>query len=468
MMLPDIDPDNISSLDEAKKALHLLMNSFENLIQLYIKQEKKIEKLEEENRILKGQPKKPQFHSHGLKQPTSQSVRKLLKEKGVWHKSAKLAKLEIDTHISLPELESCGCGSSRFKTLRTNTKIVQGIIFKRNNTTYHGRDKQCLNCGKIYPSIIPDEIKGVSFDPALKSLISYLKYGCRMTHPLLYRMFTGMGIQISSGEISSILLDNGTKLNHPYQHLKTAGFKNSSYLQSDSTGSKRKDKRGKVRNNYLQIVSNKLLSVFAITKSYNQKTLEKLLTKPGRDKPYVSDGGSPNGSLWIKIKQLCWVHEIRHYQKLFSFFNPYQKEKEQILAAWSKFYHLAKAYGKNPIKEKAAEIEALFDEITSINSGYDLLDKQLKITRKKKHRLLTFLDYPFLPIHNNQCEQDLREFVIQRKISGETKSVKGDRTLERHLSIIQTAQKQGLDIFQTLHGLLTGILPPQILTANIS
>ena len=74
----------------------------------------------------------------------------------------------------------------------------------------------------------------------------------------------------------------------------------------------------------------------------------------------------------------------------------------------------------------------------------------------------------YVPIQNNQAERDLREFVILRKISGETKSLAGDRSIERHLSIIQTARKQGLNVFETLHGLLTNTLPLSVLTANIA
>lgn len=460
MSLPDINPESITTLVEAR-------NAIEKLLQAYISLQHENELLKAEIAHLKGQPKKPQFNSEPQR---NFGVSKLLKISKKWHKGVKLGTLPIDSHVSLPEETICGCGSSKFKQLRTHTKIIQGILFRRNNTAYHGRDKQCVRCGKIYKTQIPDGIKGVSFDPALRSLISYLKYGCRMTHPLLLRMLTGFGLRISSGEISGILLTNGHQLAPVYQGLKLAGFSKSPYLQSDSTGSKRKDKQtGKVKNQYVQVVSNKLLSVFAITRHYNIKTLSNLLTRRGRDKPFVSDEGSPNGDgLRCKCKQVCWVHEIRHYQKLFPFFNPHQKLQQEILSQWSSFYHLAKGYGRDPTQEKRQMIEVSFDQITSQVTGYDLLDKQLKLSRKKRARLLTFLDYPFLPIHNNQCEQDLREFVIQRKISGETKSVAGDRSLERHLSIIQTAQKQGLDIFQTLHGLLTGQLSPAILTANLS
>lgn len=460
MTLPDINPESITTLAEAR-------NAIEKLLQAYIALQHENELLRAEVARLKGQPKKPQFNSE---LQNNFGVSKLLKTGKIWHKGVKLDTLPIDSHVNLVEETICSCGSHNFKSLRTHTKLIQGMLFRRNNVSYHGRDKKCVKCGKIYKMQIPEAVKGVSFDPNLKSLISYLKYGCRMTHPLLLRMFSGFGIKISSGQISEILLNNGHKLTPAYQELKTLGFNQSSYLQSDSTGAKRKDSQtGQILNQYVQVVSNKLLSVFAITRHYNIKTLSNLLTKRGRDKLFVSDDGSPNGDgLHCKAKQVCWVHEIRHYQKLFPFFNPHQKLQKEILSEWSSFYHLAKEYGRDPTQEKRQEVEASFDQITSQVTGYDSLDKQLKLTRKKKIRLLTFLDYPFLPIHNNQCEIDLREFVIQRKISGETKSVAGDRSLERHLSIIQTAQKQGLDVFQTLHGFLTGQLSPTTLTVNIS
>jgi len=108
----------------------------------------------------------------------------------------------------------------------------------------------------------------------------------------------------------------------------------------------------------------------------------------------------------------------------------------------------------------------MFDAITQQVTGYADLDKQLRLTLKKREKLLFFLDHPYIPIHNNLCEQGVREAVIIRKISGPTKSTEGDRSIERHLSVIQTAKKQGLPVFETLHGLLTGQLSPTILTVK--
>lgn len=464
MSLPDIDLEKITTLAGAK-------NAIEKLLQLYVKQQETIQRLQEEIARLKGQPKKPHFAS-GSYHKQEISSRNLLKEKTPWHKQS-YGILPIDYHKDLCEVEQCTCGSHKFRTIRTYRKVVQGIVFARNNVAWHGKTKQCVACGKTYKSTLPENLKGISFDPMLASFISYLKFACRMTYPLILRMLGGFGIKISNGEINTMLLRNGDKLQGAVAHLKTVGFAKSSHLQSDATGTKRREKKtGIIQNQYAQVISNRFLSLFSITRYYNTQTLNLLLGKVGRNKPFVGDDGSPNNGCSCRNKQVCWVHEIRHYKKLFPFFNPHQKLQEQILSEWGTFYHLAKLYGSDPpetaTKKARKEIEELFGQITSQTTEYDDLNRQLALSRRKKDRLLLFLDYPYLPIHNNQCEQDLRQFVIIRKISGETKSVRGDRSIARHLSVIQTAQKQGLDIFATLHGLLTGQLSPAVLTANIS
>lgn len=464
MRLPVIHLDKIKTLKQAINVIAELLRVQQTLVE-------KLARLEAENAQLRGQPGKPSFGNQ-QKGSKSESVTKLLKEKVAWHKNSKKGKISIDREVILEEVAICACGNTEFTMVKRTTKIVQGIIFLRDNVLYRGRVKQCLKCGKRYRSIIPAFVKGLSFSPAFASWLSFWHYGCRVTIPLLLRTVRGLGIQISSGQISNLLLRNGYKLQAADQALRTVGIKQSPYLGSDATGSKRKDKKtGKIINQYVQIISNKLLSIFSITRHYNSATLNRLLTKDGRKKSFVSDDGSPNGEcLKCKRKQLCWVHEIRHYQKLFPFFNPYQPMQKMILTQWQQFYHLAKHYAETPPEQrqkKKKRMQILFDTVTTQTTGYVPVDKQLRLTRAKKERLLFFLDHPDVPIHNNQCEQDLREFVIIRKISGGTKSYRGDKSLARHLSVIQTAQKQGLNVYQTLHGLLTGTLSPEVLTANI-
>lgn len=169
----------------------------------------------------------------------------------------------------------------------------------------------------------------------------------------------------------------------------------------------------------------------------------------------------------ILYKQLCWLHEIRHYLKLDPRFTHHKKKLDEVIGEFWEFYQQAKGYCLDPTEQKRKDIGARFDLITNQNTGYRELDHRLALTQRKRERLLVFLDNPFVPIHNNQSEQDVRDAVMIRMISRETKSLAGDRSLERHLSIIHTAKKQGLDVFETIHGFLIGTLPPSILTAKI-
>lgn len=466
--LPDIDVDSIASLKEAKQIIiKQLLNIIEQQAEQIKLLEDKIILLEKEISFLKKQPYKPQFSSP---QQSSFSTSKLLKEKDKnWHKSIK-GTLPIDQDVTLPEVDICSCGSTQFKTIKTTTKIVQGMVIQRNNTAYHGKKKKCVACGKIYTTSIPKDIKGLSFDSNIQSIASYLKFACRFTHPLLHSFFTGFGIQISYGQITEILKKNSQKLHQPYLHLKTVGMKQSPYIQSDATGTKRKQlATSEIIREHLHFFGNRMLSVFKITMKYNAEMLNDFLGKHGRRKLYISDDGSPNGQkLNVKKKQLCWVHEDRHYLKLSPRLNIHKLKLQEIVNQLGVFYHHAKAYGRDPTEESKKELRRMFDTITNQQTDYKALDHQLSLTKRKRDRLLLFLDYPFLPIQNNQAEQDLREFVIIRKISGETKSLSGDRSIERHLSVIQTARKQGLNIFQTLHGLLTGELSPAVLTVKVA
>src|SRR5258708_3820047 len=129
MKLPDVTA--ITSLDEAKQII-------EQLFQLYEQQRKEILQLQEEIARLKKQPKRPQF---GSSQQISTTPTQLLKENGKhWHKSSRKP-IEIDRHEQLPEIAICACGSTAFRTIKTTTKIVQGLVINRNNTAYHGKKK---------------------------------------------------------------------------------------------------------------------------------------------------------------------------------------------------------------------------------------------------------------------------------------------------------------------------------------
>lgn len=464
MELPDIDPRKIRSVHEAQLAIIKLLNFVEELFQEKEQLVNKVQQLEEELDRIKKQSQKPQMWKGKPVTEYSPSQQMMQKKK----RGQKMAKqVAVDREERLPEVEQCSCGSTEFVLVRTWNKLVQGLLIKRDNVLYHGRDKRCRKCGKAYHSRMSEGMNGYQFSPELRSWLSVFKYECRMSEIVISRFLSGIGVRISSGHVNQIILDNSLKLTYGYTHLKVWGLKQSRYLHSDATGFPRQIMTtGKRLKQHLNFLGHQYLSLFKITSRYNSLSLAtKVLGTRAMGKIYISDDGSPNGeNLRIKDKQLCWLHEIRHYLKLSPKVRLHRQQLEMAVDQLWTWYQQAKQYGRDPTPERRTQLEAVFDRITNQPVEYTELMKRLTLTRRKRKRLLLFLDHPGIPIENNLAERDLRPAVIIRKFSGGTKSKAGDRSFERHLSIIQTAHKQGLNIFDTIHGLLMGTLDPFVLT----
>jgi len=439
------------------------LNLIEELIKYIYQLSNKIEEQEKELAKFRKQSNKPQMWDG--KPVTEYSTKKVLRTKKRGKKVAKQVK--IDDHKQLPEVEECECGSREFVLVRTWNKLVQGLIIKRNNVKYYGRDKRCKTCGKLHRSQLPEGVNGHQFSPHLKSWLSVFKYECRMSEGLIKRFLAGIGVQISTTHINEIILENSNKLNNGYGHLRGWGLKLSWYFHSDATGFTRQAvKTGQRIKEHLNFVGHQFLSVFKITRRYNSMSLaDKVYTNQLLKQISITDDASPNGKkMPIKRKQLCWVHEIRHYCKLAPKVRVHQKELKQILQQIRKWYKQAKNYGRDPTVSNRQELEQTFDEITNQVVQYEELAKRITLTHRKKSRLLLFLEYPGIPIQNNLAERDLRPAVLMRKLTGGTKSIAGNKSFERHMSVIQTAHKQGLNVFDTVHGLIMGTLDPFILT----
>ena len=471
--LPEIqvDPDKIRSVPQAKKVIGDLLNIIEELVKQVRQLSNDLQRVKQENARFRKQSKPPDIPTPSSQSQNYSSRKQRQQEQPVWNKAAKKQHLTIDREEPLPEVAACSCGSVAFRIIRTWNKIVQGLTIKRDTVRYLGHDKQCLSCGKILSSTIPGTILGKGFSAELRSWVSVFKFDCRMSELLILRFLTGLRIQISAGQINQILLENSRKLAGSYTHLRVWGLKLSTYLHSDATEFLRRIQKGhKIIKEHLHFAGHELLSVFTITSAYNSLSIAtKVLTKKAMQKIiYISDDASANGRrLLIRLKQLCWIHEIRHYLKL----TPYTKANKQELMAvidalWT-WYFAAKDYGRDPTAGMKRGLAEYFDVLMNQETGYTDLDNRLSLTGKKRERLLLFLEHPGIPIENNLAERDVRLSVLFRKLTGGTRSIAGNRSFERHMSVIQTARKQGLHVFNTVHGLLNNELSPFILTKKI-
>ena len=176
----------------------------------------------------------------------------------------------------------------------------------------------------------------------------------------------------------------------------------------------------------------------------------------------ISDGA---GQFRLLEHGLCWVHAERLINKLIPLTEAQRRAQETVQDQIWSLYQDLKAYktlttvGQHTQK---AELEAKFDQIFTTPTSFETLNQVLRRLWGRKAELLKVLDRPELPLHNNASEQDIREFVTKRKISGGTRSEEGRRCRDTFASLKKTCRKLGISFWEYLTDRVCGknIIPP--------
>lgn len=159
---------------------------------------------------------------------------------------------------------------------------------------------------------------------------------------------------------------------------------------------------------------------------------------------------------------LCWVHSERHVAGLIPL-NPRQrKAHDRIRDAIWKYYQRLKAYRESPTDRKKSRLQRDFDRLFTRQTGWDELDATLAKIHGKRDQLLLVLEHPEIPLHNNLSENDIRQYVKKRKISGGTRSELGRRCRDTFLSLKTTCRKLGVTFWSYVRDRINGTnqIPP--------
>jgi len=92
-----------------------------------------------------------------------------------------------------------------------------------------------------------------------------------------------------------------------------------------------------------------------------------------------------------------------------------------------------------------------FDSLFTMTTGYEALDIRIKTTLQKKKALLLVLKYSFLPLHNNGSELGARVQARMRDINLQTISDEGTKCKDTFATIVQTAKKMNVNIYQYIY-----------------
>jgi hypothetical protein len=168
------------------------------------------------------------------------------------------------------------------------------------------------------------------------------------------------------------------------------------------------------------------------------------------------------GQFNVLLHALCWIHAERTIHKLVPCSD---KEKDAIEDTRKHIWQLyrdLKAYKKAPEMATRGELERRFDELFATRTCCEPLNAALRRVANNKGELLLVLERPDVPLHNNESERDIREYVKKRKISGSTRSAAGRRCRDTFTSLKKTCRKLGIPFWEYLNDrvLKTNRIPP--------
>jgi Transposase IS66 family len=157
------------------------------------------------------------------------------------------------------------------------------------------------------------------------------------------------------------------------------------------------------------------------------------------------------GQFKVLSHGLCWIHAERLIHTMLPLNEDHREDIEKVRGELWELYADLKAYKQKPRKKSKRALEQRFDALFSQKTRYQGLNQLLRRLRQNKAELLLVLERPAVPLHTNNSEGDVRDYVKKRKVSGGTRSDLGRRCRDTFASLKKTCRKLGVSFWDYLN-----------------
>lgn len=276
------------------------------LLEIMRYQAELIQSLRDEIAVLKGNKPRPNIKPGKMEKGTKGNKDKEASE-GKRPGSTKRSKKEqLKVHKTIPLPAENIPEGSRFKGYRD--VIVQGIIIQSHNIRYRIERWETPE-GSYVEGKLPSTVQG-HFDSTLISYIFYQYYQCHVTQPLLLEQLHEFGVEISSGQISRILVEGKDSFHVEKDGILSTGLEISSYINVDDTGARHDGENGVCTH-----IGNELFGWFESTESKSRVNFLNLLRAGRKDYCINSEALGYMKAQKLPKTQLQFLEN--HEQKIF-------------------------------------------------------------------------------------------------------------------------------------------------------
>ena len=256
---------------EDEKMRHLLgglLNIIEDLRTEVRELKVENQRLRDENNRLKGEQGKPNIKAkktlknHSSEQERGQSSKK-------HQKKSKRSQIKIDREETLKIDRECLPSDAIFKGYQE--VVVQDIQVSTDNILFRKEKFYSKSTGKTYLSPLPAGYQG-EFGPNLRTQVLVLYYASQMTEAKIQEWLSQIGIQISAGQISNMLIKGHDLFHEEASSSYQASLEVSPWQHIDDTGT-----RVNGDNQYCHLVDSPLATHYRTLPSKSRLSVLKVL-----------------------------------------------------------------------------------------------------------------------------------------------------------------------------------------------
>jgi transposase len=379
------------------------------------------------------------------------------------HSRAMLDEREVDRIVDCKPEALCECGGQVVMAEEPRRHQVFEVPRMRAQVDeyrlYSGR---CTGCGKAHCGVLPPGVPKGQLGPRALSLVGVLGTRYHLTQRKIRNLLDQlMGLSFSVGAISQAHGKVAGALKAPVAEA-AASLCNAQALWMDETHYRREG-----IGNWVWAAVQPLLALFAIYPSRARYVILDLIGESCAAM-VTTDRYAAYAFIDAQRRQICWAHLLRDFNRIGQRHGQAGQIGRKLLGLGLVMFRWRDKglLGGHRLEGLKRRIRAAL-EIGAQQPHCERTANTCANVLKLWPALWSFTTHAGLAPTNNAAEQALRSIVLKRKISGPTRSLRGDQFLSRGFSVHETCLRQGVDLWdfmhRAVHAFIAKTAPPSLM-----
>ena len=328
----------------------------------------------------------------------------------------------------------------------TNERIIEDIVDLPEETVVTQitqQKKYCADCQAVTTAKSDLALPGADMGLNATVLVCYLWVALCLPYPKIREYLgTFFKFSVSTSGLSRHVIKVAGIMKDVYAEI-LKDIQSGAVLHADETGW-----RVRGRNWWLWVFGTPDTAYFTVDKTRGSSVVRRVLGEIFFG-VLVVDGWSAYLYLLCE-QQSCLAHLLRKVRKFRDAFPhltdivKFYLKFRRIIRDGERLQKRRKDFGELVFQRRLKRLKKRLEDLLRWPDPDKVLEEIIKKVKRQQPRILTFVEHPDVPSHNNYAEYLIRIGVLKRKISGGSVSAEGAEAYAILLSIYTTCKLRGI------------------------